>query len=264
MLISTAILKLWSLATDPFADLNAELTREVIVAAIMVELTVGYLNFRHLNQHRVALMNVILFLFLGAFSISKWYLGSSSCACAGVFRLPIWIFITIDFAFATLFFLLFRLDQLPRTEFGLSQIWRTIARRASPGTMVALVLFTVFLVWLQFPSSASFRATLFGEQLIKAYLSVPERLQVAETSIGEVEIHNKSATDAKIVGMDVSCRCFELDEPIGLVLAANSIRKIDFRIIPSKQGEVHQRAVLFLDHPEQFRMSIDLLGFAKE
>jgi len=81
-----------------------------------------------------------------------------------------------------------------------------------------------------------------------------------------VELQKVPGTDvmAKIVGMDVSCRCFELDEPIGLVLAANSIRKIDFRIIPSKQGEVRQRAVLFLDHPEQFRMSIDLLGFAKE
>ncbi len=115
-------------------------------------------------------------------------------------------------------------------------------------------------VW--FP--ASFRANLFSEQLIKVRINLPARLQVSEKSTGEVEIHNQSAIDAKIIGMDLSCRCFELDEPIGLVLAANSIRKIDFRIVPMKQGEVRQRAVLFLDHPEQFRLTIDLVGFAKE
>lgn len=245
LLISTAILKLWSLLTDPFFDLNAGLTKEVIFAAIVLELTVGYLNLRPINEHRVALLNVIVFCFLGTFSIVKWYLGSSYCACAGVIRLPIWIFITIDFAFALLFFLLFRLDQVRRTEFGLYEVWRTIARYASPGTMVAVALFALFLGWLQFRGSASFRATLFSEQLIKVRVNLPARLQVSEKSTGEVEIHNQSAMDAKIIGMGLSCRCFELDEPIGLVLAANSIRKIDFRIVPMKQGEVRKELFCF-------------------
>lgn len=264
MLVWTAVLKLWLLLTDPFADLNVGLSKEIIFAAIVLELIVGYFNFRHINQRRIALLNVIVFSFFGFFSLAKWYLGSGYCACAGVIRLPIWIFITIDFVLASIFFLLFRLNQLRRAELGFYEMRRALARCASPGTTVAVVFFVLFLGWQHFLGLAWFRSTRFGEQPIKVRLKMPERLRVSQESTGEVEFHNQSTTDAKIVGLDVSCRCFELDEPIGLVIAANSIRKIDFRIVPMKQGEVRQRAVLFLDHPEQFQMTLDLVGSAKE
>jgi hypothetical protein len=78
---------------------------------------------------------------------------------------------------------------------------------------------------------------------------------------GELKIHNRSGQSAKIIGISRSCRCFDLVEDLNSkIIPANGSLSLSLVVRPNRLGPLHQRVVLFLDHPKQFRMNVDVLG----
>ena len=83
-------------------------------------------------------------------------------------------------------------------------------------------------------------------------------------SIGAVEIWNRSDQPAKVIGMNRSCRCFNLSQdPITQIIPAQQQISLLLVIKPNKTGLLHQRVVLFLDHPKLFRLNIEVVGSVK-
>jgi len=86
-------------------------------------------------------------------------------------------------------------------------------------------------------------------------------LQLDQQQSGLVTIKNRSNREGVVIGMDRSCRCFELtEEPVGLVIPAQSQVELSLVIKPNKTGRIIQRIVLFLRHPDQFDVPINLFG----
>ncbi len=64
--------------------------------------------------------------------------------------------------------------------------------------------------------------------------------------------------------MEQSCRCFELvEDPVSKIIPANEQILLSLAIKPNKSGPLHQRVNLFLDHPKQFRVNIDVVSSVK-
>ena len=86
-------------------------------------------------------------------------------------------------------------------------------------------------------------------------------LAVGGSASAVVELRNRSAFPARIVGVARSCRCFDFrEDPVSLVLPAHARITRALVIRPRRSGPIHQRIDLFLDHPEQFRLAVHLVG----
>lgn len=76
---------------------------------------------------------------------------------------------------------------------------------------------------LQLPVAQSVWTSIMGKPSIVGMVSIDGELILDKPQTGAVTLKNRSKQSAKVIGMDRSCRCFELaDDPIGLVIPALS------------------------------------------
>lgn len=264
LLSATAMAKVWMLLADPFADIRAGIPKEILWGTVVFELWLAIENLR-IRDHRVlASIDVFIFSAFAIFSGVRWAMGYGSCGCAGNFEVPPWFFLLIDIGIVLGF-----LSSAVRRSVVFDG-WRELANwwngwsTAAKGQLVGLLLFVGFLGFLQLPIAAPLRASVLGESPIQAIVRVDGDLVLGKESIGQVEIWNHSSQSAKVIGMERSCRCIKLSgDPTAQVIAARGKDSLPLIILPNKAGPLHQRFVLFLDHPIQFRMNIDVVGSVK-
>jgi hypothetical protein len=267
LLSVTAIAKLWMLLTDPFADIRVGLPKSILWISVALELALAWFNFRAtlgsdpLPSRTMLLVNLAVFAAFGLFSTTRWLLGYRSCGCSGSLELPIWFFVIFDLGLVVWLVILGRRHGLlDNAGSYLVSVWRSWSPERR-GQFAGAGLFLAVMVALQMPFVASLKAMILGEPKIQATVVVNDSLKVGEESSGEVELRNVSSVPARIVGVSRSCRCFDLrDDAIALVVPPHSSISRALVIQPRKPGPLHQRVELFLDHPEQFRVAIDLVG----
>jgi hypothetical protein len=264
LLTATAIAKLWMLLTDSFADVRVGIPKEILWLSVAFEFWLAFENFR-LRDHRVmAFVNTIVFASFAIFASIRFALGHSSCGCSGSLELPSWIFILIDVVIAGWFTL--SDSQRSRVGVGFSQIqenWSAWSPEKR-GRLVGLGLPAIFIFGLQLPIAAPLRAMVLGEPFLVATVKIDGDLILNQQTTGIVEILNRSSQPAKIIGISRSCRCFDLAvDPVSKIISASAGISLLLVIKPNKLGPLRQRVELFLDHPIQFRVNIDVLGSVK-
>ncbi len=264
LLSATAMAKIWMLLTDPFADIRVGIPKEILWITVVFELWVAFENWR-IRDHRVlALINTLTFAIFAIFAGTRWAQGYTSCGCAGSMEFPPWTFMMLDLSIVTWF-----LSSTARrsVEFdGALELlnWWNGWSSGAKGRLAGLILFVSCLGFVQLPIAAPIRAAVLSEPPIQPIVQFNGELVVGIESIVEVEIWNRFMRPVKIVGMQRSCNCIELPKgTIGEIISGNGRFSLPLVVTPKKSGPMHQRIVLFLDHPLQFRMNIDVLGSTK-
>ncbi len=264
LLLFTAIAKLWMLLTDSFADVRVSLPKEILWVSVVAELVLAWVNFRFRDPQFLSVVNTTVFASFAIFAIVRLAMGYASCGCSGKLELPAWLFITLDIGIVS-WFLLPRYNRKETIE-GAGRLvnwWRELTVSAR-GRFAGLGFFVVVIGFLQFPFAGPLRAKIFGEQPIQASVYLDENLILGEQKKGRVVIWNQTNHAAKIIGVARSCRCFDLVEnPVGESILPHDRVPFAITIKPNNLGSLRQRVELFLDHPEQFRMNIDVVGFVK-
>ena len=251
------------LLSDPFADVHSGLSKEFICLGIGLEIWVAVENLRIRERFALSILNVLVFGLFAIFATFRWLLGNATCGCAGLIQLPTWWFVILDLSLTSLFALF--AWALKGNFQGLSVMnwWnRQSSSRRGIFSAVALVVFSI--LFLQLPATSEFRAKLFGELPLKSVSMVDGVLSLGQVSDGEVWIYNRSASPAKIVGEQRSCSCFHFKDVVGMVVPENGKQKVSMVITPNKPGVMTQRAILYLDHPEQFRLRVEVVGIVRE
>ena len=264
LLTATALAKLWMLVTDSFADVRVGIPREILWLSVGFELWLAFENFR-VRDHRVlALINTVVFSAFAIFASIRWLLGYASCGCSGSLELPVWIFILIDLVIVSWFTASRRSrSHLVAGGHQLVSDW-TGWSSETRGWLAGMGLFASLIIGMQSPLAAPLRAMVLSEPAIKATVQHDDGLSLNQQSPGTVEIENRSSRPAKNIGISRSCRCFDLIEsPVSKSIPANGRIALPLAIKPIKSGPLHQRVELYLDHPDQFRVSVDVFGFVK-
>jgi len=96
LLVAAALSKFVLLLTNPFADLQVGLPKEIIWMSVVLDLALGILNFASSRMRLLSVINLSVFAFFGAFSLVRLILGATNCGCGGVFEIPIWATILIN------------------------------------------------------------------------------------------------------------------------------------------------------------------------
>jgi hypothetical protein len=264
VLFGTAALKLWMLLTDAFADIRVGIPREILWLSVALEFWLAYENLVIRDRRVLAFMNTIVFGAFATFASIRWLLGYGTCGCSGNIEIPAWVFIILDLAIVAWF----TRGTIPRQELlaGLRELigwWRGWSPERR-GQLVGVGLFATVIVAVQLPVAAPLRAMALGEPAIQATVRIDGDLILNQETAGKVELWNRSSHSGKIIGQNRSCRCFVINgDPIFKSIPAGGRISFPLVIKPEKPDPLHQRVVLFLDHPEQFRVNIDVVGFVK-
>ena len=262
--MATAIAKLWMLVTDSFADVRVRIPQEILWLSVGFELWLAFENFR-VRDHRVlALINTVVFSAFAIFASIRWLLGYASCGCSGSLELPVWIFILIDLVIVAWLTLVG--SQRSRVGVGFSQLLHngSALSRETKGRWAGISSFACLIFVLQLPIAAPLRTMVLGELPLFAAVKTDRDLIFNQKTTGTVIIENRSSLSAKIIGFSRSCRCFDIcDDPTSKIIPANDRLILPLEIKPNKIGPLHQRVELFLDHPDQFRVNVDVFGSVK-
>ena len=261
LLTVTAVAKLWMLLTDPFADVRVGLPKEILWLSVAFELWLAYENIRIRDYRVLSFINTIVFASFGIVAAIRWSLGYTSCGCSGSLELPPWVFLLIDVGIVSWF--AGNYAQRCRLIAGwnfLRRIWLGWSFEAR-GRVAGLTVSSAILIGLQLPFASTLRAMILGEPPIIPVVWTDSQLRISEVSTGHVEILNRSSQSTKIIGVSRSCQCVDLSEdPISKIIRAYEKVSIPLIVKPKNIGRLHQRITLFLDHPKQFRVNIDVLG----
>jgi hypothetical protein len=179
--------------------------------------------------------------------------------CAGAFQVPPWLFFGIDIGVVICFF---GFEQSRKAILnGMIESLKAVnsLTPARKGQLVGGIGLLVVFLALQIDAFASVRGSLFGEPMIAARLKLVDELTVGDVVHANVMVSNLSNHSATIVGTEKSCSCVDFVSDV-IVIPPKSKSLFAISISPEKAGRFHQRLVLFLDHPNQFRMNVDVLG----
>jgi hypothetical protein len=265
LLLFTAIAKLGLLVTDPFADIRVGLAKEVLWLAALFEMFLVYINFCWRDRSAVAFIDTAVFSAFAIFAAIRILMGYQSCGCSGGLEIPAWVFLLIDIAIVA-YFLRSQASRRAVSAGGKSLLnsWNATSSDRR-GQLAGIGLFAFAVLLLQLPMANPLRAAILGSPQIIATVKVADSLQFGRTATGVVEISNQSGSPAKVIGLSRSCSCFNtVDDPFGVVIAANQSVVIPIEVEPKSRGPLHQRVVLFIDHPGQFRVNCDLFSEVKE
>lgn len=265
LLTVTALAKLWMLLNDPFADVRVGLPKEILWLSVAFELWLAFENFRIRDRHVLSFINTIVFASFGIFAAIRWTLGYTSCGCSGSLELPPWFFLLIDFSIVGWFsWTSARRSRLVTGWNSIFRIWSGCSTE-SRGRIAGLFLFSGLLLVFQFPFAAPVRAMILGEPPIVAVVKIDGELIKGKKSSGKVLIKNRSLLPVKIIGISQSCRCFDIEKnPVSCTIHASASLLLPIVIQPKQVGPLHQRIILFLDHPKQFQVAIDVCGSINE
>ncbi len=218
---------------------------------------------------------------------ASWLLGYGSCGCSGNIEIPATLFIAIDWAIVAWFvtggfgFVRHPWEAIVSMKIEFSRCWHAQSA-VSRQRWLGGGLFAAALGLMQLPVAQPVWTAIMGKPAIVAAVAFEGDLRLNQTQAGSVTINNRSNQAAKVIGMDRSCRCFELAD--GYLkkgadpLEAHQFFKVNtlagegqtpfsdslpLVIKPNKTGLIQQRIVLFLEHSESFRVPINLAVFAK-
>lgn len=259
LLFMTASAKLWMLLTDSFAGLRVALPTQVLWCSVVFEYWLALKNFRATNSILLTFLNVVVFSAFALFGIVRLAMGYDSCGCSGNIEIPGWIFVLIN---VFIIWLLLRSGGIAKLAAGKEETVGFLKSMSSDakGRLAGICFFGLVLLGLQLPVASPLRAIVFGEPALSAIVQFEQPLSVDTEQIGKVEITNGSAFPANLVGINRSCNCFDFVEKPTLI-PARSTNTFFAKITPIKSGMMHQRVVLFLDHPEQFRLNVNVVEF---
>ncbi len=96
ILIASAIVKFWSLATDAFVDVRVGLPKEILWVSIAIDFILGIENFRIRNHRVLTVIDAAVLTGFALFGCTRMLLGFRSCGCSGVLDLPSWFVASLD------------------------------------------------------------------------------------------------------------------------------------------------------------------------
>jgi hypothetical protein len=194
VLIVSAVLKLFQLLTDPFADLHTGLAVPHIWLVLLLEAATAMIVLA--GRREVAwLASISLFVCFCLFAWGKHFSGATSCGCFGALEIPplfIAIFDTVTVALLVAMCLAGFVDTDRLHKVTARQMRALNVRQV--GNIVGFLLVVIFVVAIP-----SFAQTGSGLIASKRQL-VQGRLLVDRQTIVNVEVVNSSSHDAKIVG----------------------------------------------------------------
>ena len=259
LLTTTAVLKLSMLLTDPFADIRVQLPKKVLWLTVGFELWLAYLNFRVRKFHVIAFVDLVVFSVFGSLAGIRWTFGFTSCGCSGNLDLPVWFFMLLDVGilFGLFSFSAFR-RAIPMGYNELLSIYSRIPIHRK-GQVAGLMAAVGILVLMEMEVFAPARIRILGASPISATILNSGNMTVGLPCRTKVSLINRSKSSANVVGLFKSCSCVVF-ETMPIFIPANSTWTTEITITPKYVGNFHQRVVFFLDHPEQFRLKIEVLG----
>jgi hypothetical protein len=132
------------------------------------------------------------------------------------------------------------------------------------GCLAGVGISGVLIAGMQLPAASPLRVIVLGEPAIQAVVQIDGELILDQESTGLVKLQNRSGQPAKIIGIARSCRCFDLvEDPVTKIIRANEQVSLPLAIKPNKFGLFHQRVEVYLDHPQQLRMNVDVVGYVQ-
>ncbi len=257
VLIVSAVLKLFQLLTDPFADLHTGLAVPHIWLVLLVEVAAAIIMLAGRREVAWA-ASIVVFVCFCLFAWGKHFSGATSCGCFGSLEIPPLFIAIFDTVIVTLLGAMclagfVDTDQLHKTTAGFVRSFD--GRQA--GSIVGFLLIVIFVAAI--PSFAQTSSGLIAPKRQPMHGDLVVNLQ----TIVNVEVVNSSSHDAKIVGSRSSCKCALLDQEIFQVIKSMSSETIAMKVTPSMEGRFQQRLICFLDHPVQDVLIIDLTGTAE-
>jgi hypothetical protein len=253
LLLFTAVAKLWMLLTDPFADVRVGIFIEILWFSVLFEFALAFLNLRLKDVKVLAFINTFVFTSFGLFATARWLMGYGACGCSGNLELPAWVFILIDGAIVAWF--VRTLVARDRIGCGLDTLTKDF-RNASFGLnwlgLISGFLVAGVILFLFFAKLATDKPV-FANNVDLGKITQKANLEF------DVQVQNHSQIPVNIVGVKSSCNCLTfLDRPVmilpGQTVEINGI--IGFR----QSGRFLNRVVLFLDHPQQRTVAVDIFG----
>lgn len=239
--------KLVMVFNDPFTDLKIGISIPIVISIITWEfLLFSVVAFRFAPSLEKFLLLFTFGIFLGV-SVFRFVNGVASCNCFGTISFPTWAG-----SAASLFFVVMLLA-VRNPNSGTFDDFK-------PADIVGLVIGDIV-----FGMSAYFGiASIQNGRWVGAVANNEElhNLVAESTNTAHFELVNRTEQPVRIVGMKSSCTCvmpapgFFSPEPhpktFGTVV-----------VIPKHQGEFRQRVVVYVDHPLQSFVLLDLVGWAK-
>jgi len=264
LLSVTAILKLWMLITDPFADLHAGFPISVLWLGVLIE---GILIFVILRDNSFSLKWIATFQFFVAMfflSTTRLLMGYSSCGCTGAIVVPSWISIMGNLG--VLVALVYIARKQGRGVFNIlstgANELRAIpsgARGAMTGVLVVGLIFSIS----QEPILAHMADNYASTKIAIDSVDFGE-ITAGETANSAVHIRNLSNDNFQVIGGARSCQCVALQTK-NLRIPPGENVKVAVNVTPFSHsiGVFRHRITFFLDKNPR-RVSVDLVGFVKE
>jgi len=258
LLTVTAVLKLWMLLTDPFADISTGRPFHVLWFAVFAEVLAVYTV---LTRTPAAIKWWTLVFLIGCFALisaGNVIAGKTNCGCAGSISIsPIWSFAISTVALGLLFISRNRLQEKPAPA-GLVRSWHW-----SGQTIGALMLLFIVLVFQSPSGRAGFRSLFlnYDVSVTPANLGTRDYKSVAECVL---VMTNKSELSRTIIGFRRSCSCVVPLNLVSTTVPARGAVDIRVSVKPKVSGKFHQRLLFYLDSPQQYVVAADIFGTFRE
>jgi hypothetical protein len=264
LLIAAATSKAAYLLTNPFADIHLGLPTEVIWLSVVIDFAVGATNLASCRTRLLSFVNLVVFTGFFLFNLVRFAGGETTCACSGFFEIPIWITLLLDLS-VVCFFLHSR-HRRQEAIHGAKDL-HAIFAGTNPivgGIAAGAGFLTVVVVAFPTLGFGSIVERLFANEAIEAKVTFQDDLQAGKQKLIEIAIRNNSDWPAKFVGVQGSCSCLSIaDDLAARELPARGHTLLPIWITPPQTGKLHQRLTIFLEHPERFRIDVEVVGFVK-
>lgn len=264
LLIVSALLKGWMVASDPFADVRTGYSIGLISTIVLIELLVGY----HLIANRLFEMKWTLsFAIFSCFfvvSTTRSALGYKACGCFGNFTVSQeWsIFlnaVTLTCLLGLLLVCQRRFIPVLREGVAATGSWIAPYRFESIGLFLGLALF----IGLTTAPTSNWLQSYWSNQQIASTPVWLDDLVVGVSQRSIATLTNESDVPITVVGAKKSCGCIAIDLKPITILPGDEVH-LPFLVTPTHTGPFHHRLVYFLDSQHQQRVHVEILGTCKE
>ncbi len=259
-----AVLKGWLLLTDSFADLRTGYPTTILLLAIAIELSSSlFLVFgRDLTIKWLLLAGLFGQFF--TISASRYLMGITGCGCLGSIELPRWL-LPQNSALVLAGLFAFARYSGTRPLFRFRETSHDLrARIANPaigGGMVSLLLIVVGTIAFPFVRTYPIVTGFLGEAPMPSVRFTAGDLAVDESVELAIPWRNGTSEKVDFFGSQTSCTCVGLTNPRMSVNPSEQV-ELTVNVRPRKPGLFHQRIVCFVDHPQQDRLTLDVIANA--
>ncbi len=248
ILLLAAVGKVSLLLTDPFADLKTGYPSFVVAIVACVEIAMFAVLFSKLHLSLVWLIYLLFFLILAAVSGLRRLLGVDSCYCFGVISIPFVAIFAID-----LCTILSLLNSRPKfvvlPTFVILQ--KRLKNHMGVGCAISLLLLICYFTILK--ESPGIKRPLKDHDIVFQNSS-----NILDDETVEVVVFNPTFLPILIVGSQTSCSCVTtLNQRVKIPSRGSATLTI--RISRKKGIASSQRALFYIDHPDQTVFRVNLI-----